>query len=103
MTEKSTPDKKTVKKRMDGKSWLILLSILILIGLGSVVGVFAFVATDLPVWNEQQLTGFNATLLLDDKGQVFSRLHAEEDRTIITLDKVPPQLVQAFVATEDQS
>lgn len=102
MIEKSTSDKKTAKKRINGKSWLVLLAILILIGLGSVVGVFAFVATDLPVWNEQNLTGFNATLLMDDKEQVFSRLHAEEDRTIITLDKVPPQLVQAFVATEDQ-
>ncbi len=102
MIEKSTPSKKTAKKRMNGKSWLLLLSIVILIGLGSVIGVLAFVATDLPAWNEQQLTGFDATLLLDDTGNVYSRLHAEEDRTAITLDKVPEQLVQAFVATEDQ-
>lgn len=102
MVEKSNPNQIATKKRMDGRSWLRLLIIVMLVGLGSVIGVLAFVATELPAWNEQQLTGFDTTLLLDDKGQVYSRLHAEEDRTAITLDKVPDQMVQAFVSIEDQ-
>ncbi len=96
------PGSKPAKQKMDRKSWMILLSIMILIGLGSVIGILAFVATDLPAWNEQQLTGADATLLYDDQGQVFSRLHAEEDRTAITLDKVPDDMIKAFIATEDQ-
>jgi len=102
MVKGPKPSNKPAKSKLDSTSWMILLSILVLIGLGSLVGILAFVATDLPVWDEQQLSGVNATLLYDDKGDVISRLHAEEDRTNISLDKVPDDLVEAFIATEDQ-
>lgn len=102
MVRGQKPGNKPAKTKMDRKSWMILLFLLVLIGLGSFIGILAFVATDLPVWNEQQLTGANATLLYDDEGQVFFRLHAEENRTAISLDKVPDDLIEAFIATEDQ-
>lgn len=102
MAENSNPGNRSARKKMTSRSWLRLLLILALIGLGSVIGVLTFVATDLPAWDEQQLTGMDTTLLYDDKGQVFSRLHAEEDRTAIQLEKVPEQMVQAFIAIEDQ-
>ncbi|PKM76069.1 MAG: penicillin-binding protein 1A [Firmicutes bacterium HGW-Firmicutes-15] len=89
-------------KRTRRKSWRLMLSILFLVGIGSLIGVIMFVATDLPAFDPQQLSGANTTLLYDDKGQVFSSLHAEENRTEISLDKVPVDLVEAFIATEDK-
>jgi penicillin-binding protein 1A len=79
-----------------------MLSILFLIGIGSLIGVVMFIATDLPAFDPDQLSGANTTLLYDDKGQVFSRLHAGENRTEISLDKVPVDLTEAFIATEDR-
>lgn len=84
------------------KNWRLMLSILLLVGIGSLIGIVMFVATDLPAFDPQQLSGANATLLYDDKGQLFSSLHAEENRTEISLDEVPVDLVEAFVATEDK-
>ncbi|CFX55603.1 Penicillin-binding protein 1A [Syntrophomonas zehnderi OL-4] len=103
MEREQKPDSKPAQIKKERKGWQILISVIALVVLGSLVGTLAFVAADLPAWSEEQLTGANATLLFDDEGQVFYRLHAEEDRTAITLDKVPDDLIQAFIATEDQA
>ncbi|MDD4802366.1 MAG: PBP1A family penicillin-binding protein [Syntrophomonas sp.] len=100
-TIKYTPNKRK-KKPTRRKSWLLILSMLFLVGIGSLIGVVMFIATDLPTFDPQQLSGANTTMLYDDQGQVFSLLHAGENRTEITLDKVPVDLVEAFIATEDK-
>jgi len=84
------------------KNWWLMVSILLLVGLGTFIGLLTFVATDLPAFDPGQLSGTNTTLLYDDKGQVFSRLHAGENRTDIRLEKVPVELLDAFIATEDK-
>jgi penicillin-binding protein 1A len=80
------------------KTWWLPFSLLLLGGLGLVT----YVAVDLPAFDPQQLSGANSTLLYDEDGKVFSMLHAGENRTEVSLDKIPPQLVQAFIATEDK-
>jgi penicillin-binding protein 1A len=75
---------------------------LLLVGFGSFIGVLVFAAVNMPAWNPEQLTGADATLLYDDEGQVFHRLHAEENRTAIELNKVPANLLNAFIDTEDR-
>ena len=46
-------------------------------------------AVNMPDYDPQQLSGAKTTFIYDDKQQVVFRLHAEENRTEITLDKVP--------------
>ena len=41
-------------------------------------------------------------MLYDDQEQLVARLHAEENRTEVKLDKVPQDLINAFIATEDK-
>lgn len=100
MTEKRMPYK--YGQPTPRNKWLILLSTIMLVALGLFLGVIAYSAYALPAFNEQQLIGANTSLLYDDQGKVFWRLHAEEDRTIVDLDKIPKELINAFVATEDK-
>lgn len=90
------------KKGKNLKTILIIIGIIAFLGAGSIAGVFAYAARDLPAWDPQQLSGANTTFLYDNNGQIMSRLHAEENRTDINLDKVPQDLVNAFISTEDQ-
>jgi penicillin-binding protein 1A len=77
-------------------------ALLALVGAGCIVGVLVYAATSLPVWDPQQLTGDKTTLLYDDAGNMVTGLHAGENRTEITLDKIPQDLINAFIATEDE-
>ena len=39
--------------------------------------------------------------ILDMNGNLITNIHATENRTIVTLDKIPPNLRNAFIAVED--
>ncbi len=67
-----------------------------------VIGVVTYAALGMPAWDPEQLSGAKTTQVLDDQGQLVANLHAEENRTEITLDKVPKDLVNAFISIEDQ-
>lgn len=90
------------KQRSIGKKILLGLIVLVFIGIGCIVGVFAFAARSLPAFDPQQLSGAMTTFIYDDQGNMVTSLHAEENRTEITLDKVPNDLINAFISTEDQ-
>lgn len=83
-------------------NWLRVVLIVCLVALGSVFALFAYAASDLPAWDPAQLSGANATLIYDDKGELATTLHAEENRTEVSYDRIPSDLVEAFIATEDQ-
>jgi penicillin-binding protein 1A len=96
-------DKPNSKKSKNAKKVVLYVALILLfIFAGSAMGAVIYTATRLPAWDPQQLSGANTTLLYDDQGQVVARLHAEENRTEVKLDKVPRDLVNAFVATEDK-
>ena len=96
-------DKSNSKKSKNTKKVIIyVLLFLFFIFTGSALGAVIFTATKLPAWDPQQLSGAKTTLLYDDQEQVVARLHAEENRTEVKLDKVPQDLVNAFIATEDK-
>ncbi|MDD4400569.1 MAG: transglycosylase domain-containing protein [Desulfitobacteriaceae bacterium] len=56
----------------------------------------------MPAFDPQQLYGTSNTLLYDHNKQIVSSLHAEENRSVIKLENIPSQLVEAFIATEDR-
>lgn len=96
-------DKPNSKKSKNNKKAIIYVALVLLfVFLGSAMGVVIFTATRLPAWDPQQLSGAKTTLLYDDQEQIVGRLHAEENRTEVKLDKVPQDLVNAFIATEDK-
>ena len=66
------------------------------------IAVFTYFATKLP--SPDTLTNRNideSTKILDRNGKLLYEVFGEEDRTLITLDKVSPYLVNAVLATED--
>ncbi len=66
------------------------------------LGVVVYATSGMPPFDPEQLTGARTTQVLDDQDKVVASLHAEENRTEITIDKVPKDLVNAFLAIEDQ-
>jgi penicillin-binding protein 1A len=93
---------KTKKKRLTVKSLLIIIGILFLIGAGSTITVFALAAKDLPAWDPQQLSGAKTTFIYDYDNKLAASLHAEENRTEVSLDKIPQDLIDAFISIEDK-
>jgi penicillin-binding protein, 1A family len=99
---KGPRSKRTKRKLLSRIKWRSVINWLLIIGLLSFLGISSYVAATLPAFNPQQLTGVNSTLLYDEDGKTFTSLHAGENRTEVTLEKVPPVLIQAFIATEDK-
>ncbi|MEN6351291.1 MAG: PBP1A family penicillin-binding protein [Syntrophomonas sp.] len=97
-----TKNNKRKSKTTKFKGILTLMFLALLVMGGTTVGVLAYTAKNLPAFDEQQLSGAKTTFLYDDQGKITASLHAEQNRTEITLDKVPQDLVNAFIATEDQ-
>lgn len=106
-TNTASDTKRNIRKRTPNggvniRRIMIFLSIVALFGLVMTAGVVIYSAGSLPEWNPELLTGAKTTLLYDDHGNVAADLHAEENRTEISLEIVPEQLIQAFISTEDQ-
>lgn len=84
-------------------SRLIVLSLLTLvfvvggIGLGYVVGAIK----NMPEWDPTKLNAAETSYIYDYKGQLASKLHTIEDRENVSLNRMPSNLKNAFIATED--
>lgn len=75
----------------------------VVLGMVAVVGVFAYVAKDLP--NPDRVVrreGF-ATKIFDRNGKLLYDVYADQRRTPVDLNQVPLTLRQATVAVEDKS
>jgi penicillin-binding protein 1A len=84
------------------KKLLILTFVMVFLGIIIIFGLFGYALTSMPAFDPQKLYGVNNTLLYDQDEQVFSSLHAEQNRTDVKLEKIPSQLIEAFIATEDR-
>jgi len=84
---------------------IVLKSILVLfiLALVSGLGIFAFLAKDLPdpqKLNERQV--IESTKIFDRTGKtILYDIHGEEKRTTVTLDQISPYLKDATIVTED--
>ena len=72
-------------------------------GVICLLALFIYSARDLPSFDPGQVSGAKTTLIYDDKDQLVSGLHAGQNRTEVSLNNVPKDLVNAFVATEDRN
>ena len=94
--------RKNKKSKRIWKKITVLLVVFMILGAGTAFGAVAYAASTLPEWDPAQLSGAKSSVLYDDQELIISHLYAEENRTEIKLDRVPPELIQAFVATEDR-
>ncbi len=100
------PATKTPSGRRRGSAWrtlgLILLAVLVA-GLITAGIVYASLSASLPDPNAAAARGRDqSSVITDRQGRVLARLFAEENRRDVPLAKIPKELQQAVIATEDQ-
>ncbi|MCK4635563.1 MAG: PBP1A family penicillin-binding protein [Candidatus Moranbacteria bacterium] len=84
---------------------LKISGIIFLVGLFIVIGIFAFIAKDLPEPGKVNMRAIDeSTKIYDRTGTVILYdIHGEEKRTIISHDEIPDIVKQATVALEDEN
>jgi penicillin-binding protein 1A len=104
-SSKSGKKKKTTPNKTANvlKKIILVLLIIILVGGFAALGTaYAWISSAKPL-NIDELFSLNqTTYIVDEKDIVIDKLHANENRTIVTLDKIPQQLQDAFIAIEDK-
>ncbi|MGE5422227.1 MAG: transglycosylase domain-containing protein [Ignavibacteriales bacterium] len=99
MPRKSSKLSKTETKKLI--TTVIIIGLLIIVGgaTGLVLGAVA----NIPDWSPDKLYGAETTTLYDQDSKPFANLHAEENRIQVSLNKIPKDMINAFLATEDQN
>ena len=99
LERKNQPKKKSkVKKVLN-----VLLSFLMILGIGIMVLIMAFcgyIVISAPPFETDKLYSQEATIFLDKDGNEFARVGAEQ-RELKTYEELPQTFVDALVATED--
>jgi len=95
-------NKKTKKKRKILPYIIITILLLIVIGFGTGLGVFLYYVKDTPEFDPSKLNTSETSMVFDKDGQVIAELHGEQNRIPVPLEKVPKDLINAFIAIEDQ-
>lgn len=106
--ETKTPRKGKKKKRTFNLNrflrFIVLFLLLIILVGGSVAlgTAYAWVKSARPL-NVDELFDLNQTTYIVDKNdKLIDKLHANENRTMVTIDQIPQDLQDAFVAIEDK-
>ena len=100
--------KKSKKNNKKGfKVFKILLVIFLMTGFivaGALGGLVIAIAKDAPeVDTNRLLSSLNeSSKILDQNGNVIERIHGDEYRQVVTLDKIPKHVQDAFVSIEDE-
>lgn len=105
---KSNKQKQTKKKKKGKfrglKIFLLTLVVLVIIGSGIVGGIILSIVKDTPKIDP---TNINESLdqtsfILDPEGELIEKIQAPERRTVVTIDKMPKHLKDAFISIEDE-
>ena len=83
----------------------ILVSVIVLIAILSGVSLGLALAFTRNLKNQENFTDFNPALptrILDIRGDLITEFASEEKREMITLDELPPHLINALLTREDQ-
>jgi len=92
------------KFKFSWKKFFITLGVIIVLLILGVSAAFAYYAPQLP--NPHKITDRaidQSTKIVDRNGNPIYTIHGEENRTIVTSDKINPFVKQAVVSTEDAS
>ncbi|MGM9945096.1 MAG: PBP1A family penicillin-binding protein [Lysinibacillus sp.] len=93
------------KQRSPVKTWLkrILLAIVTIgiVGFLSGVGLFAYYASKAPELDEELLKDPISSEFYDVNGELFATIGSDEKRKYIEYEDIPPEMVDAILATED--
>jgi len=83
------------------KIFFILVILVILIGVGSVAGIFYYYAQDLPqITSLKDYHPYTMTEVFADDGELIGRFGVEK-RKIVPIEEIPDLLKKAFIASED--
>jgi penicillin-binding protein 1A len=106
--ETKTPRKGKKKKRtfsLNRFLKFVILSLLLIILVGGSVGLgtaYAWVKSARPL-NVDELFDLNQTTYIVDKNdKLIDKFYANENRTMVTIDKIPQDMQDAFIAIEDK-
>ncbi|UQS83568.1 transglycosylase domain-containing protein [Bombilactobacillus thymidiniphilus] len=91
---------KNRKKKSKHRFWKWLLSILLLVILGF-SGIFLYFGMSAPHISSEVLQSGGSSSIYDQKGHEITTL-GNQNRTYVTIDKVPKQMRNAVVSTEDR-
>ena len=97
--------KKKKKSKYRFFTWyniLIFILILLVIGFGSGMGLFLYYVKDAPDFDPSKLKPSETSMVLDKNGEVIAELHGEQNRIPVPIEQVPKNLINAFIAIEDQ-
>ncbi|MGB2164939.1 MAG: transglycosylase domain-containing protein, partial [Flavobacteriaceae bacterium] len=102
----SKTKKKTSKKR-NYKKFILAFWLLFLTGFTAVVGVFGIAALGylgpMPPLEQLENPKTNlATQIFSSDGEVLGKFYFNDNRTPITYDELPQNIVEALIATEDE-
>jgi len=103
MTRRQPCETSSTKHKKNKPVLKIVLLLAVVAGLLSIASLLLYAALGMPAFDPQQLSGANNSHLYDQNEKEFASLHAGENRTDVSLEQVPPQLVQAFIAIEDRA
>lgn len=102
----SEHNKKKTKQNMK-KGLKILFITLFMAGAiltGTVSGIALAIIAEAPEINPSNISSLltQTSFILDEKGNVLEKIQTEEYRTIVSIDKMPKHLKDAFIAIEDE-
>lgn len=104
--------KKTKKKKKYTKSQVftrvlkvVIIVLLLIVVIGASIGLgtaYAWVKNAPPLDYDEIFDLNQTTYIVDKHEKVIDKLHANENRTMVTLDEIPNNLRNAFIAIEDK-
>ncbi len=103
MTENNKKKTKS-NRRKRLKTVLMIMFLIGVIGLGAVGGFALSIAKDAPEINPSNINSLltQTSVILDQNGNLIEKIQTEEYRTVVSIDKIPKHLKDAFISIEDE-
>lgn len=101
----SQQKRKNKKKKLSFLRLFIVVVLLIaFIGVGAGIGIVAAFVKDAPDISQKDILTIRQSSIVyeEETGEQVARIHAEVDRVLVSLDRVPEHVQNAFIAIEDE-
>ncbi|MGB9976670.1 transglycosylase domain-containing protein [Thermovenabulum sp.] len=90
------------KRRNLFRGLALIILFFFLVASGVALGVAYSYINTAPPFDPKKLKPSETSFVLDEKGNVVSELHGEQNRIPVSLEEIPDNLKNAFIAIEDQ-